>query len=375
MRDARRLVLKCGTKVLCEAGGELDLNYIRALTGQLAEAMHEGRQAVLVTSGAVRTGMGKLGLSRCRDLRLQQAAAAVGQPELMRMYADFFRDHGVTVAQVLLTRSDVAARQRYLNARNTLAELLAQGVLPIVNENDTVAVEEIQFGENDRLAAQVVQLVGADTLVFFTDTDGFYLPTGPDTAELLGEVDEITDAMMQAAGGSESGVGSGGMNTKLEAARMAMRVGARVVICRGKPPDGPPLRALLAGETRGTRFVPSARALRGRKRWLAQSAAPEGELVIDQGAVEAVTEGGKSLLAVGIVEQRGSYEPGALVRVLDRAGHEIARGLSNYSGAETARIQGLRSWDLAARLGYDGGAEVIHCDNLALTGGREGDEP
>lgn len=372
MPERQTVVVKVGTSTLCELGGELDLNFIRALCAQLAEVLAQGHAVVLVSSGAIRAGLQRLGLKRGRELRLQQAAAAVGQPELMRMYSDFLRDRGVVCAQILLTRGDVTSRERYLNARNTLTALLERGVLPIVNENDSVATEEIQFGENDQLAAQVVQLVGADLLVFLTDADGFLMPAPDGGQELLRDVYEVTLEMEAAAGGSRGGLGSGGMVTKLEAARMATRVGARCVICRGKGDDGPPVLALLAGEPRGTCFHPAEQALRGRKRWLAQSARVEGELVLDDGAVAAVTAGGKSLLAVGIRELRGEFDAGALLRLLDPAGREIARGLSNYPSREIALIRGLRSTEIAKALGYRGDAAVIHRDNLALTEARGG---
>ncbi|NUQ00093.1 MAG: glutamate 5-kinase, partial [Armatimonadetes bacterium] len=202
MIEAPVVVVKVGTKVLTEPHGGLDLNYLRALSSQLADLIHDGYAVALVTSGAIRAGMRQLGLTRCRDLRLQQAAAAVGQIQLMRLYADFFRDSGITVAQILLTRGDITDRRRYLNARNTLLALMSQQVVPIINENDTVAVDEIQFGENDQLAAQVVQLVGAELLVFLTDTDGFMMPEADGTMRVVPRVKEITEDMVAAAGGS-----------------------------------------------------------------------------------------------------------------------------------------------------------------------------
>ncbi len=366
--DAPVVVVKVGTKTLCDPHGDLDLNYLRALATQLSQLIRDGYAVVLVTSGAIRAGMRQLGLDRCRDLRQHQAAAAVGQIALMRLYADFFRDSGVTVAQILLTRSDVTDRRRYLNARNTLVELLLSGVCPIINENDTIAVDEIQFGENDQLAAQVCQLLGAEQLIFLTDTDGFQMPDADGAMRVVPEVDEITEAMMQAAGGSQSGVGSGGMATKLDAARMATRVGAKVVMCRGKGADGlPPVAAVARGEARGTTFWPSAKALRGRKRWLAQTADAEGTLTVDNGAATALLDGGKSLLAVGVREVAGEFETGALVRVVDGSGREIARGLSNYGAEQLRQILGLKSWEIPTALGYECGAEVVHRDNLALT--------
>ena len=366
MLEAPVMVVKVGSSTLTDERGELDLNYIRALSRQIAALLRGGWRVALVTSAAITAGRNRLGLPRTQQLRLLQAAAAVGQVALMRVYADCFRDHGVTVGQVLLTRGDIADRRRYLNARNTLLALLSHGVVPVINENDTVAVEEIRYGDNDQLAAQVVQLVGAELLVFLTDTDGFYVPTDHGR-QLLGEVAEITADLEQAAGGSASGVGSGGMTTKLLAAKMATRVGCKVVMARGRGGDGaPPLERVVRGEAPGTTFLPAERALNGRKRWLAQSADAEGDLVIDDGAAKALVEGRKSLLAVGVREIRGEFEAGALVRVLDREGHELARGLTDYGSVEIERIKGLHSWEVAETLGYEADAEVVHRDNLAI---------
>jgi len=368
MMDAPVVVVKVGTKVLCDPRRELDLNYLRALVRQLAELQIAGHGVVLVTSGAIRTGLGMLGLAKAKDLRVQQAAAAVGQIQLMRLYADFFRDHGRTVAQILLTRADVADRRRYLNARNTLSALLSHGVVPIINENDSVAVEEIQFGENDQLAAQVVQLVGAELLIFMTDTDGFYMPDETGEMKLVRQVDDVTEAMLDAASGSISGVGTGGMATKLMAARMATRVGCKVIMCRGKDAGGlPPVAAAVAGQGVGTTFLPVQRVLKGRKRWLSQSGDIEGELTVDAGAAQALSAGGHSLLAVGIKLVTGDFLPGALVKVNNESGLEIARGLVNYGSGDLAKIMGLKSWNIETALGFDGGAEVIHADNLALS--------
>lgn len=367
MVDYRVVVVKAGTSTLTDARGDLDLNYLRALAGQLAELNARGWRSVLVTSGAVRAGMRRLGLARCRELRQQQAAAAVGQVALMRLYADFFLDHGASVAQVLLTRGDIADRRRYLNARNTLVVLLERGIVPIINENDTVAVEEIQYGDNDQLAAQVAQLVGAELLVFLTDAEGLLLPDGTGS-RLVREVTEITEEMENAAGGSRSGVGKGGMATKLLAAKMATRIGCKVVVTAGKSADGqPPVLAVTQGESLGTTFYPAPRTLSGRKRWLAQSGDPEGGIRIDEGAADALRRRHKSLLAVGVQDVDGDFEAGALVIVRGPSGDELARGLSNYSAAELRRIRGLRTWDIPVELGYDAGAEVIHRDNLALT--------
>jgi len=372
------MVVKVGTKTLTDARGDLDLNFMRALSRQLCTLRRQGQGVVLVTSGAVRAGMFQLGLRECRDLPEQQAAAAVGQIRLMRTYGDFCRDDGVDVAQVLLSRGDVADRQRYLNARNTLHALLGRGVLPIINENDTVTTEEIQFGDNDQLAAQVCQLVTADVLLFLTDIDGFLMPDADGRPQLVREVRGVTPEVLAAAGGSVSGFGRGGMTSKLNAARIAARIGCRTVMARGKPEHGePPLLAVAAGENPGTTFHPGERTLKGRKRWLATSAPVEGALTVDAGAARALV-GGKSLLAVGVRAVEGDFGPGDLVVVRGPDGGEVARGLSNYAADEIRRVQGCRSDAIAATLGYHGAAEVVHCDNLAtadlLASSGEGDE-
>ncbi|HAZ63075.1 MAG TPA: glutamate 5-kinase [Armatimonadetes bacterium] len=367
MPDSPVMVVKVGTSTLTTATGDLDLNFLRALSDQLCELTRAGQPVVLVSSGAIRAGMYQLGLRECRDLPSSQAAAAVGQIRLMQHYASFCRDAGVHVAQVLLSRGDVANRERYLNARNTLRALLARGVLPIINENDTVTTEEIQFGDNDQLSSQVCQLVLADVLLFLTDIEGFMMPDSHGEMQLVAEVPEINRAVIAAAGGSSSGFGRGGMASKINAARIATRLGARVVIARGKPDNGvPPVRAVAAGERVGTTFSPAEHALRGRKRWLATSAEVAGELTIDDGAARALLAGGHSLLAVGVREVRGDFGAGSLLLVRNLAGTEVARGLSNFSASDLRRIAGLRGDALAAKLGQAAGPEVIHLDNMAL---------
>jgi glutamate 5-kinase len=374
--DAPVIVVKVGTRTLTDARGDLDLNFLRALAAQLCELVHQGRRVVLVTSGAIRAGLFALGLAAARGLPQQQAAAAVGQIRLMRTYGDFCRDHGVTIAQVLLSRGDTADRRRYLNARNTLRALLDHGVLPIINENDTVTTEEIQFGDNDQLAAQVCQLVAADLLIVLTDVEGFLL-AGPDgQPRLVPEVHDITPEIVAAAGGSRSGFGRGGMASKINAARIAMRVGCRVVLARGKPPKGePPVLKAARGEAVGTVFHPAERSLKGRKRWLAASAPVEGTLTVDEGAAAALLHDGRSLLAVGVRAVEGDFGTGDLVRVVGPDGAEIGRGLSNFGAAELRRIAGARGDELAAILGYEADPEVVHRDNLATTADGGGDEP
>jgi len=366
MPESPVIVVKVGTSTLTTPAGDLDLNFMRALSGQLCTLTREGMGVVLVTSGAIRAGMYQLGLTEIRDLPSSQAAAAVGQIRLMRVYGDFCRDQGVNVAQVLLSRDDVANRERYLNARNTLQALLAHGVLPIINENDTVTTEEIQFGDNDQLASQVCQLVMADTLLFLTDIDGFLMPDADGQLQLQTDIHEITPDVIAAAGGSISGFGRGGMASKVNAARVATRLGCRVVMAKGKPEGGaPPLLAAARGDRIGTTFWPSDHTLRGRKRWLASSAPVGGSLTVDDGAAQALLMSGRSLLAVGVRCVSGDFGPGDLLVVRAADGTELARGLSNFGSAELARIAGLRGDQISDVLGYEAGPEVIHRDNLA----------
>ncbi|MBI5834772.1 MAG: glutamate 5-kinase [Armatimonadetes bacterium] len=366
MPESPVIVVKVGTSTLTTPQGDLDLNFMRALSGQLCQLTREGLGVVLVTSGAIRAGMYQLGLKACRDLPSSQAAAAVGQIRLMRVYGDFCRDQGLNTAQILLSRGDVANRERYLNARNTLRALLAHGVLPIINENDTVTTEEIQFGDNDQLASQVCQLVTADILLFLTDIDGFMMPDVDGKMVLQSDIHEITPAVIAAAGGSVSGFGRGGMTSKVNAARVASRLGCRVVMAKGKPRGGqPPVVAVAHGEPVGTTFWPGDHTLRGRKRWLASSAPVEGTLTVDDGAARALLAGGRSLLAVGVRNVEGDFGPGDLLLVRAADGAEVARGLSNFSAEQVRRIAGLHGHQLAEALGYETGPEVIHLDNLA----------
>ncbi len=356
----RRIVVKVGTNVLCDDGGRLDLSSVDRLASQIAALMKSGRKVSLVSSGAIGSGMGELSLaSRPKTMPQLQAAAAVGQGRLMQAFHDVFARYGVKVAQVLLTRDDFEDRSRYLNIRNTLAALEEFGALPIINENDTVAVEEIRFGENDVLAALVTTMLGAELLVFLTTVDGV-MKEGA-ILDVIADVDDQTMALVR---GDRSTLGSGGMGSKLTAAAMVTRAGEVAVIANAATPAV--LERLLAGEKLGTVFVPAKRRLSSRRRWIGQAARPAGKIVVDAGAARALLAGGKSLLPSGITAVAGQFERGDTVAVLDSAGKEIARGLTNYSAEEIDKIKGLKTSAIAEELGEKPYDEVIHRNNMTV---------
>lgn len=363
----RRLVVKVGTSVL--TGGESALNRPRMieLARQIAFLVAQGHEVVLVTSGAVQAGRERLGYARPGpDIPLKQMLAAVGQGRLVHMYEQFFEIYDLVAAQVLLTREDLRDRHRYLNARHTLLALLERRIVPIVNENDAVATEEIRVGDNDNLSALVANLVEAELLLLLTDTPGLYTadPRLSPEAEPIREVPRIDEHTYQLAGGSLSGLGTGGMLTKIQAADLATRGGADVVVASGSEDDV--LLRLVAGERLGTFFAAAGDRLAGRKRWILADTAPEGALAVDAGAAAALLHEGKSLLAVGLAGVEGAFERGATVRVMDPHGREIARGVASYSSAELAQIKGYHSAEIEQRLGYAYGAEVIHRDNMVV---------
>jgi glutamate 5-kinase len=362
-----RLVVKFGTSTLTGGTTKLSSPRIVELVRQLSALREAGHEVVLVSSGAMASGREALGYPQLpKDVPAKQMLSAVGQPRLMALYEQLFRLYGVTVAQVLLTRGDLANRRRYLNARNTLNALLTQRVIPIVNENDTVATEEIRVGDNDNLSALVANLVDADTLILLTDQPGLFTadPRRDPSAKLVEQVDEpeIPDSLWEAAGGSATGLGTGGMVTKLQAADLARRSGTTVVIASGSAPDV--LSRLANGETLGTRFGPIASAVESRKRYIL-AGETFGKLTVDEGAAKALRRGG-SLLPVGVTAVEGSFERGDTVRVSDSNGHDIARGIANYSAEDLTRIGRHRSEEIEALLGYNYGDEVIHRNDLVL---------
>jgi glutamate 5-kinase len=363
---AHRVVVKVGSGLVTAPGVGPDPDRIERLAADIA-AIRREREVVLVSSGAIATGMARLALAeRPRSIREKQAAAAVGQSALMWQYEIAFKRHGLPVGQVLLTAQDIGDRTRYLNARNTLRALLGFGVVPIVNENDTVAVEEIKVGDNDNLSALVASLIEADLLVLLTDVDGLYTadPARDPAATKLDVVETITDDILAMAGAHEAGVSIGGMTTKLEAAQKAAASGVAMVIASGREPGV--LARILAGEPVGTCFVPRADRLGARKRWIAFAAPPLGRLTVDAGAARALTRQGRSLLPSGVTGVEGEFGAGDVVSVVDADGREFARGLVSFDAAELRRIRGAKTQDIEARLGHRSVDEVIHRDNLVI---------
>ncbi|MGB8701204.1 MAG: glutamate 5-kinase [Thermosynechococcaceae cyanobacterium] len=364
------VVVKIGTSSLTQPEtGHLALATIASLVEVLSQLRHQGHQVVLVSSGAVGVGCARLKLSeRPRTIALKQAVAAVGQGRLMRIYDDFFSVLQQPIAQVLLTRSDLADRSRYINAYNTFQELLRLGVIPIVNENDTVSVDELKFGDNDTLSALVASLVHADWLFLLTDVEALYSadPRRDPQAQPISLVERMEDLdMLQVqAGDRGSRWGTGGMATKIAAAAIATEAGVKTVITRGLTPSNIP--KILAGEWIGTQFLAHPAPINARKHWIAHTLVPAGTLVLDNGAVRAVMEQGKSLLAVGILDINGEFQSQQAVRICTATGQEVGRGLTNYSSAELQQIRGQNSEQFPSLLGYAGAETVVHRDNLVL---------
>lgn len=358
----QRVVVKVGASVLTDTSGRPQTPRLTQLVEQLAVGVGQSREVILVSSGAIACGMARLGLARRpKDLAHLQACAAVWQGELMRLYSQTFAERGIAVGQVLLTQDDLANPSRYRNARNTLQALWARHVLPIINENDAVAVEEIAFGDNDRLAALVASLVCAQLLVILSDVDGL-LQDG----RLIERIDQLNHAHHALAMGASRETTTGGMASKLAAARIARHSGIPLVIANGTRPGV--LLDILDGKPVGTLIAPPKRPMRFHKVWIAFSVRkPLGSVVVDAGAAEALRERGKSLLASGVKEVRGRFHAGEPIAILDEAQHEFARGLSNFSSSDLARIQGLRSDKIFEVLGHKMASEVVHRDNLVLT--------
>jgi len=364
---ARRLVVKVGSGLIAEPGQGPHEGRIGALAADIADLIKARREVALVSSGAIATGAARLGLAaRPRSIPEKQAAAAVGQSALMWHYEHAFKPFGILVGQVLLTGQDISDRSRYLNARNTLLTLLDLGVLPIVNENDTVAVDEIKVGDNDNLAALVAHLIDADLLVLLTDVDGLYTgdPRHDPGARRLDTVEAVTEEIEQLVYDVAGAVSVGGMSTKLQAAQKAAASGIPMVIASGH--EAGVLPRLLKGEAVGTYFKPRDDRLAARKRWIAFAVPPQGRLTVDAGAKKALTERGKSLLPSGLVEVDGEFQAGEVVALAELDGKEFARGLVNYDASELRRIRGSRTADIEKTLGYKRVDEVVHRDNLVV---------
>jgi glutamate 5-kinase len=365
---AQTVVVKVGTNVLTGPDGRLDAARIQSLTDQVQRIRTSGRRVAVVSSGAIGAGVGRLQLGkRPSDLRRLQACAAVGQCFLMRAYEECLSRYGVPSAQVLLTAGDFDNRRRYLNARNTIVTLFEYGCLPIINENDTISVAEIRFGDNDHLAAMVTNLLQAPLLVLLTVVDGLYAtdPGADANAQLVATVPHIDSSVTGMAGSSKSTLGTGGMRSKLRAARLATAAGESVIMANGATPNI--LDRIFAGETVGTLFLPHGDTISARKRWLGFTARPKGRLIVDAGARRAVQHQGRSLLSIGVLKVIGTFSKGDVVALMDADGAEFARGLSNYSSEDAARIGGLRTDQIAEVLGGIPYEEMVHRDNLLVT--------
>ncbi len=367
LAQARRLVIKVGSSLVTNQGHGLDHAALANWAEQIAELKRREREVLLVSSGAIAEGMQRLGWKRRpRQLHHLQAAAALGQMGLVQAYESCFRTHNLHAAQILLTHEDLADRRRYLNARSTLRTLLELNTIPVINENDTVAIDEIKFGDNDTLAALVTNLVEADALVILTDQPGLFDrdPRRHPDAALVAEAKAGDPRLDEMAGGVGSHIGSGGMITKIRAAKRAARSGAHTIIASGREPNV--LVRLTDGEQIGTQLIAQTMTLAARKQWLADHLQVRGRLTLDAGAVRALAKDGKSLLPIGVEDVSGEFERGEVVSCLDPSGREVARGLVNYNAIETRKILRTPSHEIEARLGYIDEPELIHRDNLVL---------
>lgn len=367
VKQSRRIVIKVGSSLVTNQGQGLDHVALARWAEQIARLKKMGKEVVLVSSGAIAEGMQRLQWKkRPHALHELQAAAAVGQMGLVQAYESCFRSHEIRAAQVLLTHEDLSDRKRYLNARSTLITLLSLNVIPVINENDTVATDEIRFGDNDTLAALVTNLIEADVLVILTDQGGLFTadPRKDAKARLVEEARAGDPAIEAMAGGAGSDIGRGGMLTKVVAAKRAARSGAHTVIASGHEPDV--LILLAQGEAIGTQLLAETMTLAARKQWLADHLQMRGNVTLDEGAVKALTGSGKSLLSIGVIDVSGNFERGEVVGCLDPGGKEIARGLINYSAAETRRISRRASTEIETILGYVDEPELIHRNNLVL---------
>jgi len=363
----KRIVIKLGTSVLTGGGRQPDRAHMVELVRQCAELQRHGHQIIITSSGAINMGKGHLAFPDLPDtIVTKQLYAAVGQTRLMLMWERFFDIFDIYVGQILLTRADVENRQRYLNARDTLSALLKQGIIPIVNENDAVATEEIKVGDNDNLSALVTSLSNADLLIMLTDQRGLYTadPRKDPAATLISEVHKIDDSLRATAGGTETGLGVGGMATKLQAANVARHAGADVVICYGREPNV--ITRVVAGESIGTRFPAIESRLENRKQWILAGPKPLGRLTIDAGAIRALSLAGRSLLPAGIIAVEGEFQRGDTIAIVDTDQHELARGIVAYASGDLNRIIGCQSEEIEERIGYTYGPTVVHRNHMTL---------
>lgn len=368
LKKAKRIVIKVGTSTITYANGKRNFSQIDRLAREISDLQNQGKEMILVTSGAVAVGVDRMGLpGKPKTIPGKQAAAAVGQGVLMHTYEKFFADYGQIVAQVLITKTEAIDRHRYTNTRNTFMELMRQRVIPIVNENDVVALDELKIGDNDNMSALVAGIVDADLVIILSDVDGLYTDnpqTHPD-AVIVPEVAEITPEIEASAGGVGSARGTGGMATKIQAAKAATSSGIHLVIASGTEKNA--ITRVLQGEELGTLFVSRENRLQFRKRWLAFGAKIAGSIVVDDGCAKAIRKaGGCSILPAGVFAVQGEFLPGSTVSVIDKDAHELARGLVHYSSAELELIKGCNSGEIANILGHKNFDEVIHRDDLVI---------
>jgi glutamate 5-kinase len=367
LAHAKKILIKVGSAVLTNADG-LDLKIVDALVTEMSEMVHKGYSIVLVTSGAIASGKQRMQITgKLKSMPEKQAAAAIGQGRLMRVYSKSFEKNGLNVAQILLTLSDLTDRQRFLNIRNTLSTLMEWNVIPIINENDTVAVDEIKFGENDNLAAMIANIIEADLFINLTNTAGLFdcNPAEFKKAKFIPLVCEFTDELEAIATAETSSVGSGGMKSKVLAAKKVTAIGIPCVIAPGKQKNV--LHDVVSGKEIGTLFLPLADRLNSKKYWIAFTLRPRGKLVIDDGARKALLEKGKSLLPSGVIDVEGDFVTGDPVSCVDNEGLAIAKGLVNYGSDEIRKIRGLKTFQITQVLGHKDYDEIIHRDNLAIT--------
>lgn len=368
LKKAKRIVIKVGTSTITYANGKRNFSQIDRLAREISDLQNQGKEMILVTSGAVAVGVDRMGLpGKPKTIPGKQAAAAVGQGVLMHTYEKFFADYGQILAQVLITKTEAIDRHRYTNTRNTFMELMRQRVIPIVNENDVVALDELKIGDNDNMSALVAGIVDADLVIILSDVDGLYTAnpqTHPD-AVIVPEVAEITPEIEASAGGVGSARGTGGMATKIQAAKAATSSGIHLVIASGTEKNA--ITRVLQGEELGTLFVSRENRLQFRKRWLAFGAKIAGSIVVDDGCAKAIRKaGGCSILPAGVFAVQGEFLPGSTVSVIDKDAHELARGLVHYSSAELEQIKGCNSGEIANILGHKNFDEVIHRDDLVI---------
>ena len=368
LKKAKRIVVKVGTSTITYANGKRNFSQIDRLARELSDLQNQGKEMILVSSGAVAVGVDRLGLpAKSSTIPGKQACAAVGQGVLMHTYEKLFADYGQIVAQVLITRTEAIDRHRYTNCRNTFMTLLQQGVIPIVNENDVVALDELKIGDNDNMSALVAGIVDADLVIILSDIDGLYTanPATHPEATLVHTVQEITPEIEASAGGVGSSRGTGGMATKIQAAKAATNSGIQLVIASGTEKNAIP--RILQGEEIGTLFVSRENRLQFRKRWLAFGAKIQGSIVVDDGCAKAIREaGGCCILPAGIYQVVGDFQSGSTISVIDKEGHELARGLVHYTAAELEKIKGCKSSDIEGILGHKNYDEVIHRDDLVI---------